>query len=422
MSLLVLGLSHHLAPIDLLERVSLDRAARDALAHTIDAGEHVSELVVVSTCNRTEVYAEASTFHGAVDELTDALTQVTHLGREDLRDHLYLHYDDRAVLHAFSVAAGLDSMAVGESQILGQLRDSLAEGQERGDVGPVLNALVQNALRVGKRVHTETGIDSVSRSLVQTGLDHAARHLGGLRQARVLVIGAGGMSALSAMTAMRNGVASLTIINRTFERAANLATRLEATARPIEDLSEALAEADIVISCTGSSREVIGLEAASAAQVARGGARQTYIDLALPQDIAREVGGLAGVSRVGLAELGNELSGAERHPEVAQAASLVADEVENFRVTRAADQVGPTIKALRTAANGLLEAELARLEQRTPNLTDNERAEVRLAMHRTVEKLLHSPTVKVKEMAADGRLGHYADAINVLFDLQEGRR
>ena len=175
MSLLVLGLSHHGAPMELLESAVLDQAARGRLEAAITSSEHVVEAVVVSTCNRTEVYAEGLTFHGALADVSEALAGATSVALTDLQPHLYVHYEDRGIAHAFSVAAGLDSMAVGEAQILGQLRDSLTRAQRRGHVGPALNTLLQQALRVGKRVHTETEIDDVSRSLVGAGLAAAAQ-------------------------------------------------------------------------------------------------------------------------------------------------------------------------------------------------------------------------------------------------------
>ncbi|WP_427384677.1 glutamyl-tRNA reductase [Janibacter sp. G56] len=424
MSLVVLGLSHHAAPIDLLERAALDAQRRGLLADQLRASDHVRESLVVSTCNRTELYADVSTFHGGVDDLTDALIETTGVDREALAEHIFLAYEDGVVSHAFSVAAGLDSMAVGEAQILGQLRTALVEGQDRGDVGGVLNGLIQHALRVGKKVHTETGIDSVSRSLVETGLARAARSVAtpeedqrDLTHRHVLVVGAGGMSSLAAQTALRAGVASLTIVNRTHSRAVTLADRLGVQARPIEELPQALTDADVVISCTGSTGLVVDLTLAGDAQVARGGRPQHYLDLALPHDIAPEVASLRGVERSGLRELGEDLAGVETAPEVEAAHALVTQEVATYLEARAVDRVVPTVTALRARAQSVVNRELDRLDQRTPHLRQEDRDEVKLAVHRIVEKLLHTPTVRVKEMAADGSINHYADAINELFNL-----
>jgi glutamyl-tRNA reductase len=420
MSLVILGLSHHTAPLPLLEAMSLDAPRRAHLAASLTGRENLSEAVVVSTCNRTEVYAESVTFHGAVTDITDALTEVTGVDREALREHLYVHYEDRAIAHAFAVACGLDSMAVGEAQILGQMRAALREGQRTGQVGPVLNNLFQQALRVGKRAHTETGIDSVSVSLVEAGLARVERELGPLTELAVLVVGAGGMSSLAATTAARRGVGSLSVVNRTVSKAVRLAERLGATARPMSELATALAEADVVISCTGSPGVVVDLAAAGDAQVARGGRPQVYVDLALPHDVAPEVASLNGVGLAGLALLGEELSGGEPPPQVQDVADLVIGEVAAYLTARAAESVAPTVAALRSHAADVVAGELSRLDQRLPNLDEVSRAEVQLAVHRIVEKLLHTPTVRVKELAVGGRGDDVAQALRDLFDLEPG--
>ncbi len=417
MSLITLGMSHQTAPIPLLEAVALDEPQRTAIAEHAMASENVTEVVVVSTCNRTELYAEAVTFHGAVADLTDALVEVTGVVRDELTDHLYVHYEDRAIAHAFSVASGLDSMAVGESQILGQMREALRRAQGLDHVGQALNGLFQRALRVGKRVHSDTAIDTVSVSLVEVGLERAEARLGDLAGLDVLVIGAGGMSALAATTAARAGVGSLVVVNRTAAKGAELAARLGGRSLPLAALDRALGTADVVISSTGSTGLVVDLAAAADAQVVRGGRPQAYVDLALPHDVAPEVDSLSGVSRCGLADLGEDLAGSSVTPQVQAARDLVTGEVAAFLTARAADRAGPTVAALRHRAAEVVDKEMARLAQRTPHLTDVDRAEIQLAVHRVVEKLLHTPTVRVKEMAVDGRIGQYAEAINELFDL-----
>ena len=420
MSLVILGLSHHTAPMPLLEAMTLDTAARATLAADLTTRENVSEAIVVSTCNRTEVYAEALTFHGAVADITDALTRATGVDRGVLREHLYVHYEDRAIAHAFTVACGLDSMAVGEAQILGQMRSSLREGQRAGHAGPSLNALFQQALRVGKRAHTETGIDAVSVSLVEAGLSRAEDELGALRNLRVLVVGAGGMSSLAATTVARRGAASLTVVNRTLAKAQRLAERTGGTARPLSELHQALAGADLVISCTGSTGVVVDLAAAGDAQVARAGRPQVYLDLALPHDVAPEVDSLSGVTVAGLAVLGDDLAGGEAPAQVQEVADLVIGEVAAYLTSRAAESVAPTVAALRSHAADVVAVELDRLDQRLPQLDEGTRAEVQLTVHRIVEKLLHTPTVRVKELAVGGRGDDYAQALRELFDLGPG--
>jgi len=417
MSLVVLGLSHHGAPLSLLESVALDPEARTGLEVAVLRSEHVTEAVVLSTCNRTEVYAECLTFHGALADITSALAQACSVDRNDLQPHLFVQYEERGIAHLFSVAAGLDSMAVGEAQILGQVRRSLARAQRHGHVGPALNAVLQQALRVAKRVHTETSIDLVSGSLVQAGLARAEAELGGLGGLSVLVVGAGGMGALAATTAARAGARTVVIANRNHDRARTVAERVGGTALPLSGLREALVGADVVISSTGAPARVVLLDDVRDALAARGGRPQVYVDLALPHDVDLAVADLAGATRVGLAELGEDLADAGSAPQVAEAVDLVTAEVATYLLARSAEAVAPTVTALRTHAAVLVEEELRRLERRMPDLTDAERAEVRRSVQRVVDKLLHTPTVRVKELARDGQGGSYARALSELFDL-----
>jgi len=416
-SLLVLGLSHHGAPMELLESVVLDQAARGRLEAAIVSSEHAVEAVVVSTCNRTEVYAEGLTFHGALADVSEALAAATGMTLADLQPHLYVHYEDRGIAHAFSVAAGLDSMAVGEAQILGQLRDALTRAQRRGHVGPALNTLLQQALRVGKRVHTETGIDDVSRSLVGAGLLAAVAVVGPIEDSRVLVLGAGGMGALAASTVSSFGAASVTIANRSLARAERLAERVDGAALPWDARIGALTDADIIISSTGATGIVLTAADVADAAAARGGRPQVFIDLALPHDVDVAVADLEGATRIGLAELGEMLSHAGDVPQVREARDIVTGEVAAYLTERSAEAVAPTVAALRSRAQEVVDREMARLERRTPDLDDSARAEVQRAVHRIVEKLLHAPTVRVKEMAQTGQGGSYAKALSELFDL-----
>ncbi len=417
MSLVVLGLSHHGAPLSLLESVALPAEERTALEAALLRSEHVTEAVVLSTCNRTEVYAECLTFHGGVADITAALAAACSVDRAALQPHLFVQYEDRGIAHIFGVAAGLDSMAVGEAQILGQVRRSLARAQRHGHVGPALNAVLQQALRVAKRVHTDTGIDLVSGSLVQAGLTRAEAALGGLGGLSVLVIGAGGMGSLAATTVARAGARCVVVANRNHDRARTVAGRVGATARSLAALDDALAEADLVISSTGAPGCVVTADRVRAALATRGGRPQVYVDLALPHDVDLAVAEVPGALRVGLAELGEDLADAGSAPQVAEAADLVTAEVAAYLVARSAEAVAPTVAALRARAGQLVDEELRRLERRTPGLDDAARAEVHRAVERVVHKLIHIPTVRVKELARDGQGGSYARALSELFDL-----
>ena len=417
MSLLVIGLSHRTAPIALLEAVA--GAPAGALAHRVAASDAVGESVVLTTCNRLEVYAEAVTFHGAIAAIGEALAEASGVDRAELTAHLYVHYEDRAVAHAFAVAAGLDSMAVGEAQVLGQLRDALRAGQRAGTVGESLNSLLQQALRVGKRAHHETAIDSVSRSLVEAGLDEAERRLEDLESRTVLVLGAGGMSSLAATTAARRGVRGILVANRTLARGERLAEATGGRAVAIDHLVEAIAEADVVISSTGSAHYLVGADLVAAAAATRPHGR-VFVDLALPHDVDPAVADLPGTTLVGLGDLGALLAeGAdvETLPEVQAVRDLVTGEVAAYLASRMVKSVAPTVAALRSRAAAVVASEMERLDHRLPDLDETTRVEIQHVVHRVVEKLLHTPTVRIKELTSDGHGEDYAAALRELFDL-----
>ena len=421
MSLLAIGLSHRTAELSLLERAALSGDAARDLATTALHGEHVSESLVLATCNRVEVYAEVTTFHGGLTDLGAALCAVTGLELDELKDHLYVHYADRAVTHLFSVACGLDSMAVGESQVLGQLRQALRVAHDAGDTGRVLEPLMQRALRVGKRAHAETGIDRAGASLVGAGLRRAERTVGPLAELDVLVVGAGSMSALAAATVHREGSRTLTIANRTPEHAQRVAASVDGRWVPLSELGTELAAADLVISCTGAVGHVIDLDQATAAAAKRaagGVARpQLFVDLGLPRDVDPDVSTLDGVEVADLEVLGVDLSAAELTEDVDQVRRLVEDEVEDYLTEVRVQAVAPTVVALRARAAEVVDAELSRLGNRVRDLEPEVREELEQTVHRVVEKLLHAPTVRVKELASRHDGGSYAAALRELFDL-----
>jgi glutamyl-tRNA reductase len=417
-SVLVIGLSHHTAPISLLEAVA--GASSADLASRVRTCAAVSETVVVATCNRLEVYADALTFHGAVAGIGESLAAASGVPLSELSSHLYVHYEERAVAHAFSVASGLDSMAVGEAQVLGQMRDALRSAQRAGTVGESLNSLFQQSLRVGKRAHAETSIDSVSQSLLEVGLESAADTVGPLSGARVVVVGAGGMSSLAATTAARRGVLELTVVNRTSAKARRLADATGSIARPFAELTDAIATADVVLSSTGAVGHLITADQVARARVARGDRPQVFLDLGLPRDVEPAAADLPGVLVIGLEELGKRLAGqssAATLPEVQAVTELVTGEVAAYLTARMARSVGPTVAALRSRAAQVVDAEIARLDQKLPDLDEATRSELHRTVHRVAEKLLHAPTVRVKELTSEGQGGDYAAALRELFDL-----
>ncbi|MEV8537051.1 glutamyl-tRNA reductase [Streptomyces sp. NPDC051211] len=549
MSLLVVGLSHRSAPVSVLERASLTADAKVKLLHDTLAAEPASEAAVLATCNRIELYADVDKFHAGVAELSTLLAQHSGVALEELTPYLYVHYEDRAVHHLFSVACGLDSMVVGEGQILGQIKDALALAQELHTAGRLINDLFQQALRVGKRAHSETGIDRAGQSLVTFGLEQLA-----VREPvdawaagkRALVIGAGSMSSLAAATLARVGVAEVVVANRTAERAERLVEILGAggaVARAIgmAQVAEELGRVDVVVSCTGATGLVLtgdevaaavsgpaglsptpplpetgtppqtlwgsapdaapqtpaGLEGlagaelvaklAEAAQthgrIADGGAARTIsaaerdacpvgldtpaaegrsaltgvdanslelhgtwadqgeapairqpkragrtpvdgtpvrlalLDLAMPRDIDAAAHRIPGVRLVDIESLAEASADAPMAADVDAVRGIVADEVAAFGAAQRAAHITPTVVALRAMAAEVVAGEVTRLNGRLPDLDDRQRAEVTQTVRRVVDKLLHAPTVRVKQLASEPGGAGYADALRELFDL-----
>jgi glutamyl-tRNA reductase len=405
MSVLAIGLSHRTAPVALLERVSVTGEALVKLLHDVQQDACVAESFVVSTCNRVEVYVAVDRFHAAVTAVSGLLSLHSGVPVEELTPHLYVHYEERAVEHLFSLVCGLDSMVVGEGQILGQVRQALKLAQKQGTVGATLNELAQQALRVGKRAHTDTGIDQAGASLVSAGLALA----GELAGRRALVVGAGSMSSLAAATLARAGVTDIVIANRTYARGARLAETVGGRAVEFAAVSRELAEADLVISCTGAGRHVI------TADMVRPGA--FLLDLALPHDIDPAVRTVPGVTLVDLETIRESGIGSREGDAVKSVRALLAEELTAYLDAERASRVTPTVVALRSKAAMVVESELGRLMMRMPELDGRIKDEVTLTVQRVVDKLLHEPTVRVKRLATSPGGDHYAEALRELFDL-----
>jgi glutamyl-tRNA reductase len=415
MSILIVGISHNSAPVHLLEQVALDADGVTKLISDAVGSEHVTEATVISTCNRVEIYTEVDRFHGSVEELSRLLVERAGESTEAMLPHLYVHYDDGAVSHLFQVAAGLDSMAVGEGQILGQTREALRLGQELGTVGSALNVLFQQALRVGKRSRAETDIDQVAPSLVTAALDRSSRVVGDVGGKRVLVVGAGAMASLATATVSRLGAAEVTVVNRTVSRTDRLVAEYAVRAAPMSALEAEIARADLVITCTGATGVLVTRDMVRAANPE--GRPLSVIDLALPHDVDPAVADLPGVTVIDLAVLAAVLHESDAGREVIEVRRIVAQEVASFLAARRQASVTPTVVALRSMATSVVDSEMTRLVGRLPDLDDAARLEILHTVRRVADKLLHEPTVRVKELANEQGAVSYAAALAELFAL-----
>jgi glutamyl-tRNA reductase len=412
MNLLVVGISHRTANLPLLESLALPAEAAPTTLARLVTQQYVDEAVVLSTCNRVEIYAAVSAFHGGLADIGAVLAAQAGVPVNELAGHLYVHYELDAVKHAFRVASGLDSMVVGESQILGQLRDAYNTAVEHGAVGRLLHELMQQALRVGKRVHAETGIDRAGQNVVTAALAYGQQATHPVTGRPALVIGAGAMGALAVATLKRSGADPVLVTNRGFERAQHLAGLHGADAVSFDHLAETLRRVDLVVTATASPEPVLDTPL-----VASVGRPLLVLDLAMPRDVEPEVADLAGVTLVDLERLSSGTN-ATLDSEAKAAEEIVAAEIEAFLAWLRGADVAPTVAALRAKADEVVGAELRRLAQRCPELSDEHRAEVAHTLHRVVQRLLHQPTVRVRQLAAEPGGEAYAEALRELFDLR----
>ena len=431
MSVLVVGLSHKSAPVETLERAAVSGDTLGKLLRDIAHLPDTAETFVISTCNRVEVYAEVGRFHGGVNGICELLARHSGIPAGELTASLNVHYEDRAVQHLLAVASGLDSMVVGEDQVLGQVRAALKAADDYGTLGRSLRDLGRIALRTGKRARAETGIDRLGISLVSVGVELAASRLGQggnggptgaelLTGRDVLVVGAGAMSGLAVATAARAGAERIAVANRTRSRAERLAAGAGGVVVDFADLPAAIAGAGLVISCTGAAGAVITGQMVDAALDQRpAGAPLVLLDLAMPRDVDPAVADLPDVSVIGLDELRGTGEAAVGAAEVAAVRAIVEEEFAAYGSGVRAAQVTPTVVALRAKAATVVDAELERLGGRLSEhgVSGHALEEIAQTVRRVVDKLLHAPTVRVKELASSPGGEEYEAALRVLFDL-----
>jgi glutamyl-tRNA reductase len=420
MSIVVIGVNHRTSPIEVLERVALSGDAVPKVTHGLIQRENIREVVVLSTCNRTEVYAVAERFHGAYGDIRDFFCELGGLAPDDLHPHLYSQHDDAAITHLFEVAAGLDSAVLGEHEILGQVRNAWETAQRERGAAATLNLLFRHALEVGKRARTETAISRSTASVSHAAVEMARELLDGLDGRKVLVVGAGEMSDGMSVALSASGVGEIAFTNRTASRAAALAERVGGRVAPFADLGGAIAESDLVLTSTGAERPVIDYDTVAAAMSARPDRPLLIVDIAVPRDVDPAVSTLPNVTRLDLDDLRRwaERGREQRAGEAAKVRVIVADEVERYLVESTARQAAPLVAQMRERVEQVRAAELERHARKLGELSAAQRDAVDALTRSLVNKLLHEPSVRLKEDAGTPRGERNAAAVRDLFGLQ----
>jgi glutamyl-tRNA reductase len=414
-SVIVVGLNHRTASLDLLERMTVPAERLPKALHDLVARDHVTEAVLLSTCNRTEVYAVVERYHAAVGDVRHSLAEMLEVSPDDFADHLYEFHDAGAVAHLFSVAAGLDSAVLGESEILGQVRQAWEAATAEGAAGTGLHLLFRHALEVGKRVRTETGIGRSTTSVSSAAVALAAERLGGsLDGRRVLVLGAGEMG--EGMVAALAGVADVLVANRTPARAEELAAKVGGTAVPLSSLRRVLTDADVLLTSTGATSVIVEHAEMEAVVAARGGRPLLIVDVAVPRDVDPSAADLEGVTLLDMDDLRAfaDAGLADRRREAARARDLVDEEVLRWRDLSTAREVAPLVAELRTRVEAVRAVEV---EKAGRKLSDAEREALEVVTRAVVNKLLHEPTVRLKDAAGTVRGERLAESLRDLFDL-----
>lgn len=419
MSFVVIGLNHATAPLEVLEQVAVPTDGLDKALHDLSTRPYVAEVVVLSTCNRTEIYLVAEKFHGAFQDVRDFLVQQSSVLPEHLSDSLYTFYDDQAIEHLFGVSAGIDSAVVGEHEILGQVKRAWQAAQAHGSVGPTLNALFRSALAAGKRVRTETGIGRNIASVSQAAIVLAKDRVGDLADKRVLLVGAGEMGTGMALSVADASPADIAVISRTDTTAREIADRIGATVRPLGDLSDALVDCDVAFFSTAAPSLVISADQMVQVLARRNGAPLLVLDVALPRDVDPAAATIDNLDLCDLDTIGAFVArGLEsRAGEVDAARAIVADEVSRHANQVGARSVAPLITEFRASIEAVRSEEVRRQLARQDDLTDQQHETIEEITRAVIAKVLHVPTVRLKDSATSVRGERLSAALRELFDL-----
>jgi glutamyl-tRNA reductase len=419
-SVVVIGLNHRTAPLDLLERMAVSERQLPKALHDITSREHVSEAMVLSTCNRTEVYAVAERFHGAYSDIRGFLADFSFLPPDEFADHLYVHYDAAAAAHLLTVTAGLDSAVLGESEIQGQVKQAWERARAEGAAGPALNLLLRHALEAGKRARSETGIARHIASVSQAAVALAAEQLGTVAGTSVLVLGAGGMGEGMAVALAGAGAAEVLVANRTATKAADLAARVGGRAVSLVEVPDRLADVDVLLTSTGSQAPMIGYADVAGVMAARPDRPLLVVDIAVPRDVDPAVAEIDGVTLLDMDDIRRfaEAGVAGRRREVAAVEAILADELDRYVSATSAREVAPMVVALRERAEAVRVSELERVRARYDDLDSRQNDIIDAVTRGIVAKLLHQPTVVLKDAAGSPRGDRLVAALRELFEIE----
>ncbi len=418
MSIVVIGVNHRTGPLELLERVSIPSVELPKAVVGLTSRQNIREAVVLTTCNRTEVYAVAEKFHGAYADIRDFFGELSGLPADQLHTHLYSQHDEGAIHHLFEVAAGLDSAVLGESEILGQVRNAWELARHEGGAKATLNLLFRSAIEVGKRVRTETSIGRGTASVSHAAVEMATDLLGTLAGKRVLVVGAGDMGEGIATALVDAGATDISVTNRTTERAQRLADRVRGRVIPFGKLPSAISSADVLLTCTGAGSVLVDIDTMVAGRIGVADPL-LVVDIAVPRDVAAEVAELDGVTLLNLDHLRDwaDRGLAQRRGEADRVRAIVAEEIERFMMEAAARQAAPLVAQLHEWAEAVRVGELERYSSRIAGLDDAQRATLDAVTKGIIAKLVHQPSVRLKADAGTPQGERNAAAVRDLFDL-----
>jgi glutamyl-tRNA reductase len=419
MAILTLGVSFRRAPIELLERLAFTDDDLAKAYRVTDDLDGVEGVVILSTCNRVEVYGEVTSYHAGFLALKRLLTQTREVAAEELADPMYAHWERDAADHLFAVASGLDSMVLGETQIYAQVREALRRAEGEGAAASPLTALFHSAARAGRRVRQETSLGAAPDAFVALGADIAEDAVAGLAGREVVVVGAGTMAALAVKHLRQRGVGPVRVLNRSLEHARALAERTNAEHGELDTLPEAMRHADLVVSATGAAGIVIRRATVADAMAARDGRPLVLLDLAVPRDVEPETAYVDGVRVIDIVSLRERLDehDAQTAGEIARAHEIVADEVHRYVVRRRGDELAPLIREMRRRGDEVVRGEIDRFAARLAELTPDEREAVEAIARGIAAKLLHDPIVALKERSEPGTDGVHARVLAELLGI-----